>query len=104
MREFGIEEAVDTSLAAFRVEMPARLDALEQASDLNDAQAIATAAHSMKSAAGAIHAAVLAETLDSLEMTAKAGDAEAARRLVNEAHSQLSDVMLYLQKQDRGIL
>jgi HPt (histidine-containing phosphotransfer) domain-containing protein len=57
---------------------PARIDAIQKAVSANDAKSIASAAHAMKSAAGAVRASRLMSLLATLERTATAGDVGSA--------------------------
>ena len=103
MREVGIEEAVDTTLATFRNEMPSRMSVLSKALEVDDVASIASAAHAMKSAAGAIHAEALAATMNSLEHAANEGDVSTAKGLALEAGTEFSEVMTYLRQQGEEV-
>lgn len=97
MREVGIEEAVDSTLATFCNDMPSRMCVLSDALEVDDVASIASAAHAMKSAAGAIHAEALAATMNSLEHAANEGDVSTAKDLALEAGTEFSKVMTYLR-------
>jgi len=103
MREVGIEEVVDTTLATFCHEMPDRMDALKGALETADVAGIASAAHAMKSAAGAIHAEALAATMNNLEQAANEGDVSTSQTLATEAHSDFDEVMTFLKQQDGAV-
>ncbi len=102
MREMGIEEVVEKSVAAYRAEMPGRMERLTQALAANDLAEIGSVAHAMKSASGAIYATTLAAFMEKLENIGKDGDTEAAMRLVPEAQAEFEDVMTYLRVQGIG--
>ena len=79
MREAGAEDAVEGILDTFIASAAERLIALTQGMDSGEADAIATAAHAFKSAAGAIGAHRLAAVLLEIEKAGRAGAVELAR-------------------------
>jgi CheY-like chemotaxis protein len=70
----GIEESLPVLVKLFLRDGPGRLDAVVKAADARNGTALASAAHAMKSAAGAVRATRLMSLLSELERAAKAGD------------------------------
>jgi HPt (histidine-containing phosphotransfer) domain-containing protein len=73
MEEAGIPEVVPNLLALFHEELGERRSAIVTALEANEPDDVAAAAHSLKSAAGNIHADDLHRALVSLEQAARAG-------------------------------
>ena len=97
MREAGIEEIVEATVQIFNQEMPTRMASLNKMFSYADANGIRHGAHAMKSAAGAIHADDLADLLNRLEQSARAGDAIEASRLLSLVNQEFDAVMICLR-------
>jgi two-component system, sensor histidine kinase and response regulator len=93
MRAAGIEEIVDTTLDIYRGEAPMLFAKIRDAVERGDAEAIRTAAHSLKSSSGNVRATRLAELLQGLEDAGRGGDTEAASRLYAEVRAAYEAVM-----------
>jgi len=74
MEEAGIPEVVPNLLALFHEELAERREAIRAGLESAKASDVAAAAHSLKSAAGNIHAHALHKALRELEMAARAGE------------------------------
>jgi two-component system, sensor histidine kinase and response regulator len=96
MREAGAEDIVDDLVRTFLDDAPNRVAAIEEAAAGGDAAAVGRAAHSYKSAAGAIGARRLAEALRELEMAGKEGNRAALPPLVGNVRSAHDAVLEYL--------
>jgi len=70
----GIEESLPVLVKLFLRDGPGRLDAIVKAVDARNVTAVASAAHAMKSAAGAVRATRLMALLSAMERAAKAGE------------------------------
>jgi HPt (histidine-containing phosphotransfer) domain-containing protein len=82
MREAGIEEEVDSTLAIYLTEAPAAFARLEAAVENRDIDAAASAAHALKSASSNVWATGLVALLEPLEKAAREGDVERVEALV----------------------
>jgi CheY-like chemotaxis protein len=78
LRAAGIEESLPVLVKLFLRDGPARVDAIQKSVATKNPMTIATAAHALKSAAGAVRASRLMSLLATMERTAKAGDISAA--------------------------
>ena len=78
LRTAGIEESLPVLVQLFLRDGPGRIDAIVKAVGGKNGSRIASAAHAMKSAAGAVRATRLMSLLLSMERAAKAGDIAAA--------------------------
>lgn len=96
MREVGVEEVVDATLAIYTDEASKILDRMVAAVAARDAEEIRQAAHSLKSSSGNIRATRLAELLQELESFGKEGDVEGAAEVFPEVQSEYAAVMSYL--------
>jgi len=96
MREAGAEDIVDDLVRTFLDDAPNRLTAIDGAVAAGDVPEVGRAAHSYKSAAGAIGARRLAEALRALEMAGKEGNAAAITPLVADVRSAHDAVLAYL--------
>ena len=74
LRAAGIEESLPVLIKLFLRDGPGRLDNIIKAVATKSAPNIASAAHAMKSAAGAVRATQLMSLLATMERAAKAGD------------------------------
>jgi CheY-like chemotaxis protein len=94
LREAGIEESLPVLVRLFLRDGPGRLDAIASAVGAGSAPAVASAAHAMKSAAGAVRATRLMSLLSALERAAKAGDltmASAQAEAIGAEHRAVRD-------------
>ncbi len=98
MRAAGIEHVVDATIEVFLSEAPGRTDRLARALDARDADAIAAAAHALKSAARNIHAVDLGELLESLEAAARDDDLDRIGTLGTEVMTEFERVTEFLRK------
>jgi CheY-like chemotaxis protein len=96
MREVGIEEIVDSTLALFQSEAPGMFGALEQAIGSGDADGIRRHAHGLKSSSGNIRATRLAGLLRQLESLGREGDVSGADGLFPDVEREYHAVMDYL--------
>lgn len=87
MREAGIEEAVDSTLAIYLQEAPPTFARLEAAAAADDAASAASAAHALKSASSNIWATSLVHILDATERAAREEDSARVGELVEEVRS-----------------
>jgi len=78
LRAAGIEESLPVLVKLFLRDGPARIEAIQKGVRAKDAKSIASAAHAMRSAAGAVRASRLMSLLATLERTAKDGDVASA--------------------------
>jgi len=77
-RRLGDDDLIAEITSIFLVDCPVRLAAIKTAVDARDRDAIRTAAHALKGAAGALSAAPVAECAYALERMAEAGDIDPA--------------------------
>jgi two-component system sensor histidine kinase/response regulator len=96
MQEAGAEDIVDDLVRTFLEDAPRRLAAVDAAVAVGDPGQVATAAHSYKSAAGAVGARRLAGVLRELEMAGMESDVAAIARLAAHVRSAHQAVMDYL--------
>lgn len=99
MREAGVEEVVESTVAVYREEGPGMLEAVRGAAEAGDAEAMQKAAHSMKSASANIRATRLAELLKQMEEDAAGGDAAAAAARADAVAAEYEAVMRYLDEE-----
>jgi CheY-like chemotaxis protein len=78
LRAAGIEESLPVLVRLFLRDGPSRIDAILKAVATKSGPNIASAAHAMKSAAGAVRASRLMSLLSTMERAAKAGDVAGA--------------------------
>jgi len=96
MEEAGIPEVVPNLLTLFHEELSERRGAISEALNAGVAAEIAAAAHSLKSAAGNIHAHELHKALRELELAARADEpvdelGEVALRQIDHVDTFLAD-------------
>jgi len=96
MREAGVEDVVDTTVAIYLEESPKIFAQIETAVASGDAEAVRRAAHSLKSASGSIHAKRLYELLQGMEALGRAGDLAGVRDAIVELRAEFAAVMSYL--------
>ena len=99
LREAGAEHALYSIVDTFVRQGPARLAALAAAAASGDAPEIAKAAHVFRGAAATIGARVLAELLERVENTARAGQADAAKEAFELVGPVAHQVTEYLRQQ-----
>jgi signal transduction histidine kinase/DNA-binding response OmpR family regulator len=97
MREAGAEDAVEGILDTFVEHAGGHVDALERATMSGNAEAIATAAHAFKSAAGSIRAGGLAGALQAVEQAGRAGAVETARHEWKRAREEVEAVVTFVR-------
>ena len=97
MREAGVEEVVDTTLAIYASDAPAIFAGLEAAVAAADTDELRRGAHSLKSASGNIRANRLCGLLQAMENLGRDGDAEGARAAWPEVKAEFGAVMAYLR-------
>jgi len=73
MREAGVEEIVPQIVIAFRTDLPRRAREIEEAVERGELERVLTSAHSLRSAAGSVHAHRLHALLRELEQAAADG-------------------------------
>ncbi|MDP2959475.1 MAG: response regulator [Longimicrobiales bacterium] len=97
MREAGVEEVVDTTLAIYVGDAPVIFAGLEAAVAAGDTDGVRRSAHSLKSASGNIRANRLYGLLQAMEHLGRDGDAEGVRAAWPELDAEFSAVMAYLR-------
>jgi CheY-like chemotaxis protein len=100
LRAAGIEESLPVLVKLFLRDGPVRIDAVQKGVAAKDAKSIASAAHAMKSAAGAVRASRLMSLLGTLERTAKAGDVVSASAQADAIVAEHRAVREWLEKGD----
>ena len=96
MREVGVEEVVDATLAIYVAEATKTMRRMVTAVATGDAEEIRQAAHSLKSSSGNVRATRLAELLQELESFGKQGNVDGATDLFSAVQSEYDAVMSYL--------
>src|SRR3989475_8261411 len=99
LREAGAEQALYSIIDTFVRQAPDRLAALATAVTSGTGDDIAKAAHVYRGAAATIGARELAELLEHVETTARAGEIEAARETFERVSPVAHDVTEYLRQQ-----
>ncbi len=99
MREAGAESALYSIIDTFVRQAPDRLAALAGAVASGTGTEIAKAAHVYRGAAATIGARELAELLERVETTARAGDIEQAQEAFEGLSPIAHDVTDYLRQQ-----
>src|SRR5438876_2032505 len=99
LREAGAEQALYSIIDTFVRQAPDRLAALAGAVTSGTGDDIAKAAHVYRGAAATIGARALAELLEHVETTARAGEIEAARETFERVSPVAHDVTEYLRQQ-----
>src|SRR2546426_4167113 len=99
LREAGAEQALYSIIDTFVRQAPDRLAALATAVTSGTGDDIAKAAHVYRGAAATIGARALAELLEQVETTARAGEVEAARETFERVSPVAHDVTEYLRQQ-----
>jgi two-component system sensor histidine kinase BarA len=100
LRAAGIEESLPVLVNLFLRDGPGRIDAIQQGLATKNAPAIASAAHAMKSAAGAVRASRLMSLLGTMERSAKSGDVGAAASQVDAVIAEHRAVRQWLEAGD----
>jgi len=99
LREAGAEQALYSIIDTFVRQAPDRLAALATAVNGGTGDDIAKAAHVYRGAAATIGARALAELLEHVETTARAGEVEEARETFERVSPVAHDVTEYLRQQ-----
>lgn len=99
MREVGIEEVVDSTLAVYLSEAPEIIERIEGAVEAGDADEIRAAAHSLKSSSGNIRANRLSELMAELEHLGRDGKTVEAAQMIESAKAEHERVMAYLRSE-----
>jgi two-component system, sensor histidine kinase and response regulator len=99
LREAGAEEALYSILDTFLRQAPERLATLATAVASGTGNEIAKAAHVFRGAAATIGARALAELLERVETTARAGEVEDARDYFEQVSPIAHSVIDYLRQQ-----
>ena len=97
LREAGIEESLPVLVNLFLRDGPDRIDAITNAVRARNAAAIASTAHAMKSAAGAVRATRLMTLLATMERAATSGDVSGAVDQLDEVVTEHRAVRHYLE-------
>lgn len=103
MGDAGAGEAVDGILDIFLRDAPQREATLVTALAAGNAADIQTAAHALKSAAGAIGARTLASLLQTVELAAKTDRVADAVALKDDVHLEITAVLNQLRESRTGI-
>jgi two-component system sensor histidine kinase/response regulator len=96
LREGGVEDMLETLVAAFLHEAPGRVAAIEEAVRAGDGEQIRQAAHAYKSSASQLGARALAEALQTLELAGRDADLAAAAGLVGTVQREHKSVCAFL--------
>ena len=99
LREAGAEQALYSIVDTFVRQAPDRLAALAAAATRGDGAEMAKAAHVYRGAAATIGARELAELLERVETTARAGEIETARQTFELVSPVAHNVTEYLRQQ-----
>ena len=99
LREAGAEGALYSVLDTFLRHAPDRLAALATAAASGTETDMASAAHVFRGAAATIGARELAELLERIETTARAGNVDAARQMFEQMSAVAYSVIDYLRQQ-----
>jgi two-component system, sensor histidine kinase and response regulator len=102
LRDGGVEDMLETLVAAFLHDAPDRVAAVEDAVGTGDGERIRQAAHAYKSSAAQLGARSLAEALLALEKAGRAGDLAAAAGLVGAVRHEHEVVSAYLAAATAG--
>src|SRR5690348_9851730 len=102
MRAAGIEDIVESMLELFTTEGPRGMSLIATAFAAGDLDALARAAHSLRSSAGNIRAHGLAAVLQKLENAATRGDEASAAGQVKAAETEHAAVQAYLADRSEG--
>jgi PAS domain S-box-containing protein len=98
MREAGVEEVVDTTVAIYVEEAPGIFAAIERAVAGRDADAVRKGAHSLKSASGNIRADRLFHLLQSFEDMGRDGDVGGIEAALPGLRAEFGAVMEQLRR------
>ncbi len=98
MREAGVEDVVDTTVAIYLEESPVLFAGLEESATAGDTEGTRRRAHSLKSSSGNIHANRLYRLLQVMENLGRDADAEGARLALPELREEFGAVMECLRK------
>jgi HPt (histidine-containing phosphotransfer) domain-containing protein len=99
LREAGAEQALYSIVDTFVRQAPDRLAALAAVATRGDGAEMAKAAHVFRGAAATIGARELAELLERVETTARAGEIEVARQTFELVSPVAHNVTEYLRQQ-----
>jgi two-component system sensor histidine kinase/response regulator len=97
LRAAGIEESLPVLVKLFLRDGPGRVDAILKAAATRSAPNVASAAHAMKSAAGAVRASRLMSLLSAMERAAKSGDLATATSQVDAVVAEHRAVREWLE-------
>src|SRR2546421_6756819 len=103
LREAGAEQALYSILDTFLRQAPDRLAALAAAVATGTGGEIARAAHAFRGAAATIGAGTLAELLERVETTSRAGEVAAARDAFEQVSPVAHEAIEYLRSQRAAI-
>jgi signal transduction histidine kinase/CheY-like chemotaxis protein len=98
----GIEESLPVLVKLFLRDGPGRVDALIKAAATRSGPNISSAAHALKSAAGAVRASRLMSLLSVIERSAKSGDIATAAAQVEAVVAEHRAVREWLEKEGLG--
>jgi len=98
----GADSALEDILGAYVADAPTRIEAVVDAVEDGDAEAIARAAHAYKSAAGHVGARRLHGLLKAMEGIARDGDVEESRALLEETRAEHDRVFAWLEARKGG--
>jgi HPt (histidine-containing phosphotransfer) domain-containing protein len=96
MREAGIEEIVESTLAVYALEAPQVFGRLEAAVRDGDARAAGSAAHALKSASANVWALDLVQLHDQIEGAGRQGDAARLNNLLDDLRPHFAAVLEYV--------
>jgi len=96
MRAAGIEDIIEPMLELFATEAAKGMEQIASAAAAGDLEALARAAHSLKSSAGNVRARALAGALQELETAATQGDGATAARLAEAVRVEHDSAQQYL--------
>jgi HPt (histidine-containing phosphotransfer) domain-containing protein len=99
MREAGVEEIVESTLAIYLDEAPQAFARLEEAAKVRDAHASAAAAHALKSASSNIWATDLVDLLNPIETACLEGDTSQVAEALDALRPLFARVITYVKAQ-----
>jgi HPt (histidine-containing phosphotransfer) domain-containing protein len=101
MAQADAEELVTETVETYLEEAPHKLEAMINAAGLGDCQAIAEAAHALRSSSGAVFAKPLALLLQQLEEACTIGNMQAVHERLGSVRAEFQRVVEFLKSQSR---
>lgn len=92
-RQMGGRDALVQVIGMYTAKLPGELEGFRSALQSGDLEAVRTSAHRLKSSSAQLGAKPMAALLADLETAGKQGDADAARRLLDQVETEAVNVM-----------